>query len=1175
MFLRYGEIVLNLLVVKKNFCCIFLIIITSTISFSFSSSKTLAQESPLDDPEYFMGILILESEQEAILNSIKKVKDLQLGNMVILHPMDQAWNLTLIEDAIKEADNLGLYTIFETYNASDHIVRISPEQFANWKAKYPYLLGILVQEVTGKQIDNKLWANNSTGNIKTRIQAEQEVIENLTSSMKLPEFKNNEARIFLQENVISYVSANTSYCDVFISKVFNAPNLELMISQARGMINTYNISDWGLWIDTWKEWTKPPAFSPNDVERALYEAWFYGAKYFFFEQGNFFGTLNRDWPTKHIILGTDGKLTEYGKVIKKFYAFLKNEKYLEYNQPNYDSSIAIMIGQSGWGSRGSDWGLWDQSDRQGDFDYQLLNIFFPGIGDNWNIGHAKVAKPITGLPFGMVDLISVYAPSSVMENYEVILGLGWNLMTENICSNIENYVKNGGVFISPLTFTHSNQSIDDLEDPYSYVKTFSSLFGVHIPLPDESGLDVTADVYLQKIIFTEDTFWFPWSEKTYNYFEPGKPTSWFWKFKYFIDPREDAQAIAWINNDWGKSNALIIENKKGTGFTYIINTRNLNSLPDGVYNEVITDFLYFLCTYHVKPMIFLPYPKTEFWLSQGQNNRIIYLSHDNSTNQDDIFPRKYSYHLRPFEVDVDFNKKYLLFEYLNKEFYKFIDSQVDFLDIALKTNQSKVLAFLEDNSKPQVIYSDTILNSNPTFSNNSLKVTLNASFESENLTKIYCSDYEEPTFILGLPYDIIKIYEPTNKILNIFSDSNISIGWANSTDFSVLSSSASINEFFWNSSRGLLNITTTETSGQKGFIEIKMGESRPYFFKVDDTEVNSFDYNQSTGVLSANYTFTSNEAELSFGFNPINIDRTYVSDDHADVDSTQKVGFHASWMNNNSDLSGATVWVNGIEYVTNKTGWINLEVSNNIVEKTYWNITGVSYRNLTEYAQSVIYPKIIWDRINITNSINKIKKVQTGSFQKVWINAEYEFGSEIFDNSSGTLFLNEEPMVWSSQNSRWELNVTTDSIGLKIYNITSVSEKFFDLTSINDQNQQIDIIWDKIAVNQIEFNTMSLELLNIRIYPSYIYTMDPVVNATVLINGVISDEIESGVYVCELSVLSPIYNLLVEVEHPKFDSFVENVINLHVSNTIFYFSIGLALLLTATFLFRKKEEYEK
>ena len=147
-----------------------------TVSFSAASSQAFAQETPEDEPEYFMGILILESEQWAILNSIKKVKDLQLGNMVILHPMDQAWNLTLIEDAIREANNLGLYTIFETYNFSDHHVRISPEQFSTWQTNYPRLLGILVQEVTGKQVDLNLWLDNSTVTINSRLEAEQAII---------------------------------------------------------------------------------------------------------------------------------------------------------------------------------------------------------------------------------------------------------------------------------------------------------------------------------------------------------------------------------------------------------------------------------------------------------------------------------------------------------------------------------------------------------------------------------------------------------------------------------------------------------------------------------------------------------------------------------------------------------------------------------------------------------------------------------------------------------------------------------------------------------------------------------------------------------------------------------------------------------------------------------------
>ncbi len=1117
-----------------------------------------------------MGILILESQQQAILESIKKVKDLQLGNMVILHPMDQAWNLTLIEDAIREANNLGLYTIFETYNASDHNVRISPEQFEVWKDQYPRLLGILVQEITGKQIDNNTWANNSTGTIETRLQAEQAVIENITSTMKLAEFKENGARIMLQENVVSYASANTSYCDVFISKVFNAPNVELMIGLARGMVNTYNISDWGLWVDTWKEWTKPPAdFTPNDIERVLYEAWFYGAKYFFFEQGTFFGTLDRDWPinSKHIILDPDGKLTEFGKAIQKFYTFLKNEKSVGYTQPDYRSSIAVMIGQSGWGSRGSDWGLWNQSATQGDFDYQLLNIFYPGIGDNWQIGSAQVAKQITGLPFGMVDVISVYASPFVMKQYDVIIGLGWSVMSDTLFRNIGAYVQDGGVFISPLTFTHSNETVDDLTDPYAWTKNYGSLFGIHVPTYSESGLDVKADVHLHEIIFTEDTFWSKWSGRTYNYFEQGEFASWFWKFKYFIWPSEDARVIAWVNRVGGKPNAFIIENRKGAGYTYIVNTRNPNSFPDGVLTDVLTEFIHYLCAYYVKPILYTPYPRVEYWLNQGQLDRAIYLSHDNSTAN-----QTFSYYLRPLKVGLDYNKNYVVFDYFNNQLYGITESPVYSLNLTLQTNECKLLVFLEDTGQPQVIHSDTILTSTPLFVDHHLTVGLTAAGEAENTTRIFCSDYEQPNYILGVPFEVTQVYDISNKVLTIVSNSNITVGWDNTTEYSVLSSSATLTEFSWNTSRGLLDISTKAVTGQTGFIRVQIGELKPYYFKVNGEEVSTWSYNASTGVISANYSFRTETAELSFGFKQIEIDRTIVSDDRADVGSVQTVGVHVAWMRNGSDLPGVNVIVNDTEYVTNETGWISFDVSHNIVDRVVWNVTEIRYGNLTDFAKSVDDPQIIWDRMNVTDSIKINKIVQSDSFQTVWLTAEYEYDSILFDESNGTIFLNGKPMTWSNQNSRWEQDVTSDVIGPQMYAATSVSDGFFGLTKVRNQDRSIEITWDKIGIPQIKFETMNLELSDIKVFPIYVYTENPVFNATVLVNGNVCNEIESGIYACEIRDWSPLQSIFVEVEYPDFERAERNVLNVHVSNMLLYVAIVLAGAISVTVIVSKRKQ---
>ncbi|MGD9131630.1 MAG: hypothetical protein PVH73_08690 [Candidatus Bathyarchaeota archaeon] len=1157
--------------IRHKLFFLFLATILFTVSFSSASSEVMAQETVDTDPEYFMGMLILESEQQAILDAIKKVKDLQLGNLVILHPMDQGWDLTLIEEAIREADNLGLYTMFEPFNFSDHEIRISPEQFASWKEKYPHLLGVMVTEITGKQADLNLWLNNSTGTISTRLQAEEAMVETLTSRMQLAEYKDSGATVFLQENVLGYAAANTSYCDVFLSKVFNAPNTEMMIGLARGMQKTYDIPAWGIFVDTWREWELPPAdFSASDVERALYEGWFYGAKYFFFEQGCFFGTLDREWPRKYFILDEEGALSDYGKVIQRFYAFLRNTSKMGYEQPDYRPSVAVMIGQSGWSSRGPDWGFWDQDERQADLDYSLLNMFFPGVGDNWQIGGARTGKEFTGLPFGMVDIITVYAPPSVLKQYEVVIGLGWSLMTDTIAENIEDYVQDGGVFLSFLTFTHSNETMDDLRDAYAWTESFASLFGISVSTPEYSQGDVTADTFLHNITFTEDTAWYPWSGKTYSYFDADEDECWFWKFKYELSDSENTRVIAWIDDIQSDYNAFIVENNLGAGYTYMVNTRNSNSLPNRVLTDVLTEFIHYLCTYYGRITVYAPYPETEYWLSQGQSDRAVYLMHDNSTTT-----QNFTYYVRPMDADLSLDKRHIVFEYLNSEFYGVTEENIVPIKVTLHPDEAKLFLLPEDDGKPQVLYSDALLTAAPIFADQSLTVALEGIEEAANTTKIYCTYFRRPRYILGIPFNISQIYDAETNMLTLVSDSDITVGWNNIMDFSVLSSTASLTKYSWNSTRGVLSISAEGTAGQKGSIQVQMGETEPYYIKVNDIEISTWSYDESTGILSANFSFTSETAEIAFGFKQIEVDRLSVSDARADVGSVQSVGFHVAWMHDGSDVAGATVEVNGTEYVTNQTGWVSFDVSYDGVGRLFWGITDVEYDGVTDYAKSVTGVSIIWDRINVTDSIVIEDVVQAGSSQTVWLKAEYEYDSVVFDDTRGTIFLNGEPMIWSNQNSRWEYNVTSNILGPQTYEVTAVDDESFGLTTVHNQNENMKIVWDKLEVTKTEFETNALGVTTIRVHVAYSYTENPVVNADVSVNGKAFDQIEPGIYGCEIADWTPFQSFLVEADYPDFDQATKTVSNIHASNTILYAVIVLAILLPAAFFVLRKRRRQK
>jgi LPXTG-motif cell wall-anchored protein len=282
-------------------------------------------------------------------------------------------------------------------------------------------------------------------------------------------------------------------------------------------------------------------------------------------------------------------------------------------------------------------------------------------------------------------------------------------------------------------------------------------------------------------------------------------------------------------------------------------------------------------------------------------------------------------------------------------------------------------------------------------------------------------------------------------------------------------------------------------------------------------------------------------------------------------------------MGNGSDVVGANVNVNGAEYGTNQTGWISLDVSYNAVGRIDWKVIGVSYNGLTDYANSVNDPFIIWDRVNVTDSIVLDRLVQAGSPQAIWLTAEYEYDVVIFDGSKGTVFLNGEPMTWSDQNRRWEQTVTSTILGPQVYEATSVDDEVYGLTAVQNQARKMEVIWDKLEISKMEFETSALGVTKVKVHVAYDYADAPVVDADVSVNGKQCNEIEHGVYSCEISDdWSPVQSFLVEVDIPDFEQATKTVLNIHVSNTLLYVVIGLAIVLTATFfVLRKKRSKQK
>ena len=181
------------------------------------------------------------------------------------------------------------------------------------------------------------------------------------------------------------------------------------------------------------------------------------------------------------------------------------------------------------------------------------------------------------------------------------------------------------------------------------------------------------------------------------------------------------------------------------------------------------------------------------------------------------------------------------------------------------------------------------------------------------------------------------------------------------------------------------------------------------------------------------------------------IDKTFVTDDRADVGTSQTVGIHAQWGNNSSDVVAGRVYVNGTEYITNDTGWANFIATSPSVGYMSWSITGVNCSGISTYVQTASSPSIVWDQIEISEGGVTKQSPTLGETTVVWFKALYEYDDQVFNDARGILYINGSQATWSTTNNRWEYSLVATTIGTTSYTVSGVNDAPYGLTSIDDR----------------------------------------------------------------------------------------------------------------------------
>jgi len=102
---------------------------------------------------------------------------------------------------------------------------------------------------------------------------------------------------------------------------------------------------------------------------------------------------------------------------------------------------------------------------------------------------------------------------------------------------------------------------------------------------------------------------------------------------------------------------------------------------------------------------------------------------------------------------------------------------------------------------------------------------------------------------------------------------------------------------------------------------------------------------------------------------------------------------------------------------------------------------------------------IIWDYVEVYNGGSSLNKLKLGNSTIVWFKARYGYYSTYFENSAGTLYVNDSACIWSPTRYRWEHNVSSDKPGILTFKVSNI---------INIQNEA-NMWYDNIGVIEVEW----------------------------------------------------------------------------------------------------------
>ncbi|MFW9809855.1 MAG: hypothetical protein ACFFE6_10815, partial [Candidatus Thorarchaeota archaeon] len=239
-----------------------------------------------------------------------------------------------------------------------------------------------------------------------------------------------------------------------------------------------------------------------------------------------------------------------------------------------------------------------------------------------------------------------------------------------------------------------------------------------------------------------------------------------------------------------------------------------------------------------------------------------------------------------------------------------------------------------------------------------------------------------------------------------------------------------------------------------------------------------------------------------------------VTDNRVNVNANVNLDVTLVYDYDNSAVTDGTVTINGASATHQVAGVWRAVVNESTVSENTYNLVACSDNtyNISTVDQNGQSQQVIWDQITVRSYSVLDSRVNIGDDVNIDVTIEYEYDdTPVLD---GTVTINGASATPQGLGV-WRITDSEASVMLNSYDLVVCSGNANGISSINQNTQSVDVIWDRVQVQSYSVSDSRVGLndnVNIDVTIVYDYDNSAVTDGTVTINGLSATHQAAGVW---------------------------------------------------------------